>query len=791
MPCVHYKFSSRLKYDTIIFDGLHISLCNLRKQIMEREKLKAANSHLQIFNADTGEEYSDDNAPIPKNSSVTVRRIPGVGAKSRGKSYSARRTEPVMGTAEANGDASAPLSLAQLARTANLAEANASEEDKIKAMMLQCGRVYTPTNSTKKPLGLPPPSYICFRCGRPGHHIKSCPTIRDEKFDSGPRIRRCTGIPTSFLMEVKDPHTKGAMLTNTGKLVIPIIDAEAYAIGKKEKPPFLPEEPSSSSPSEEGDPVPEELLCPICEDIMVDAAIIPCCGNSYCDECIRTALLESDEHTCPTCHQDDVSPDALAANQVLRRAVNNFENGTGYTKGPRKQFPPPPPPPPPLPIPPPRGQTQKTPQPLMKSPLWRQQDPLMIPVTSSSAQTTPSVASLTSDPSPSAARVPGNASSAPAPVPDATATGSILVHSEKSDGPLRDPDDKLLPTAAIGSEQSKGAASTETTALGEEKGSQVPVLGPPSLPGQSSLQGLWTPTTGPGPLRKNGGGRPGWGHSKKLGDLVSPAQQIRRGQRGRDRSMERKPQHSNRPHRPQAPSPPATPMYPPPLQKLPLAPGVPPPQFSARFPPDQPRPSGYSVPGPGFPPPPASIGEPCVWSAAVQTAHSSTIHTRQAPLLSREEFYREQRRLREEERKRSKLDEFTNDFPKELTGSRKIEKKRRRSFSRSKSPRPGSWDPRSSDPSSKSRCGSLCSSSSSGSFSRLHPRFCSPSPLYPRRGKGEESPNYGSRFRSRGYRRRSRSRSPLRKRPYYSGSRSPQKFQPSVTSKPIKDRVTT
>ncbi|KAL6074144.1 hypothetical protein STEG23_025627 [Scotinomys teguina] len=466
---------ANVQYDTIIFDGLHISLCNLRKQIMEREKLKAANSHLQIFNADTGEEYSDDNAPIPKNSSVTVRRIPGVGAKSRGKTYSARRTEPVMGTAEANGDASAPLSLAQLARTANLAEANASEEDKIKAMMSQCGRVYAPTNSTKKPLGPPPPSYICFRCGMPGHHIKSCPTIQDEKFDSGPRIRRCTGIPTSFLMEVKDPHTKGAMLTNTGKLVIPIIDAEAYAIGKKEKPPFLPEEPSSSSPSEEGDPVPEELLCPICEDIMVDAAIIPCCGNSYCDECIRTALLESDEHTCPTCHQDDVSPDALAANQVLRRAVNNFENGTGYTKGPGKQFPPPPRLPPPLPIPPPRGQTQKTPQPLMKSPVWRHQDPLMIPVTSSSAHPTPSVASLTSDPSPSAARVPGNASSAPAPVPDATATGSILVHSEKSDGPLRDPDDKLLPTAAIGSEQSKGAASTETTALGEEKGSQMVV----------------------------------------------------------------------------------------------------------------------------------------------------------------------------------------------------------------------------------------------------------------------------------------------------------------------------
>lgn len=59
--------------------------------------------------------------------------------------------------------------------------------------------------------------------------------------------------------------------------------SEAYAIGKKEKPPFLPEEPSSSS--EEDDPIPDELLCLICKDIMTDAVVIPCCGNSYCDEC--------------------------------------------------------------------------------------------------------------------------------------------------------------------------------------------------------------------------------------------------------------------------------------------------------------------------------------------------------------------------------------------------------------------------------------------------------------------------------------------------------------------------
>ncbi|KAF1536739.1 E3 ubiquitin-protein ligase RBBP6, partial [Eudyptula minor] len=195
-------------------------------------------------------------------------------------------------------------------QTANLATANASEEDQIKAVMIQSCREYDPVNYLKKPLGPPPPSHTCFRCGKLGHYIKI-----DKNFESVPRIRKSTGIPRSFMVEVNDPNTKGAMPTSSGKYAIPTIN-EAYARGKKEKPPFLPEEPSSSSPDE---PIPDGLFCLICKDLMTDAAVIPCCGNSYCDECIRTAVLESEEHTCPTCHQTEVSPDALVGNKFLRQ----------------------------------------------------------------------------------------------------------------------------------------------------------------------------------------------------------------------------------------------------------------------------------------------------------------------------------------------------------------------------------------------------------------------------------------------------------------------------------------
>ena len=34
---------------------------------------------------------------------------------------------------------------------------------------------------------------------------------------------------------------------------------------------------------------------------------------------VRTALLDSDQHTCPTCKQSNVSPDTLIANKFLRQ----------------------------------------------------------------------------------------------------------------------------------------------------------------------------------------------------------------------------------------------------------------------------------------------------------------------------------------------------------------------------------------------------------------------------------------------------------------------------------------
>ncbi|OWK59836.1 E3 ubiquitin-protein ligase RBBP6, partial [Lonchura striata] len=132
MSSVHYKFSSKLSYDVVTFRGPSISVGDLKRQIMARERLKVANCDLQILKAETSEEYSDD-AQIPKNVSVIVKRVP-----ARAICIEGIKREEFMKT---NFHIHSKWFEVQ---TPNLAEANATEEDKIKAMMIQSCRYYEP-----------------------------------------------------------------------------------------------------------------------------------------------------------------------------------------------------------------------------------------------------------------------------------------------------------------------------------------------------------------------------------------------------------------------------------------------------------------------------------------------------------------------------------------------------------------------------------------------------------------------------------------------------------------------
>lgn len=118
-------------------------------------------------------------------------------------------------------------------------------------------------------------------------------------------IKKSTGIPRSFMVPVEGPQVQGAMMTPNGSYAVPVLDHQTYTQKQPAPPPVHEEQPD----------IPEDLICSICSGLLTDAVMIPCCGNSFCDECIRGCLLESEDHECPDCHERDISPGTLIPNR--------------------------------------------------------------------------------------------------------------------------------------------------------------------------------------------------------------------------------------------------------------------------------------------------------------------------------------------------------------------------------------------------------------------------------------------------------------------------------------------
>lgn len=153
---VYYKFNSELNYSHVDFDGLHISVADLKKSILHQKRLGKAttdfdllvsskqssswagsNSLLhQISNAQTKEEYQDEQCLIPKNTSLIVARIPLSNQHKK-------PWEQAQQNSQDQRTSVAPASTENINH--DISRMNGSEEDKIQAMMMQSTLDYDPT----------------------------------------------------------------------------------------------------------------------------------------------------------------------------------------------------------------------------------------------------------------------------------------------------------------------------------------------------------------------------------------------------------------------------------------------------------------------------------------------------------------------------------------------------------------------------------------------------------------------------------------------------------------------
>ncbi|ORX53377.1 DWNN-domain-containing protein [Piromyces finnis] len=367
MSVIYYKFKSAKDYDTVTFDGISLSVFDLKHEIMISKKLgKGTDFDLSVYNAQTGEEYTDDLATIPRNTSIIVRRVPperpGKGNAQKYLSASgpsthiigrrvANTTKPAVGKSKAV--AISKPNQSNGIKTSEETLEGLTEEERINAMFQKSGEHWKqlqdemanaksvpfrphftgshPSNSTpgSKPSSsnptptiqkIPNPTYVCFRCRQKGHFISDCPTLGDKEFDR-PKLKRTTGIPKCFLkaVDTKQASEGGVMVTQNGELVVVQPNEQEWKKMTSKVGTVFGEDIYNSVP------VPDNLRCSLCEKLFKDAVSIPCCSESYCDECIRNHLLKESNSRmeCPNCHQEQ-SPDNLVPNKTLRQAVEQY-----------------------------------------------------------------------------------------------------------------------------------------------------------------------------------------------------------------------------------------------------------------------------------------------------------------------------------------------------------------------------------------------------------------------------------------------------------------------------------
>lgn len=224
----------------------------------------------------------------------------------------------------------------------------------------------TPVFFSKKPGAKPndakphierrgPPShpYVCHRCSKPGkpkpfilvlhykytnaktgHWIEECPTNGDEKFNHRPRFKRATGIPRSNLEVIEgdedeedeglaDGKRQTVMINELGQRVRARPDEVAWEQHKAKVDASKEKQDLVALDSEELQA--QGLLCPIDKRAFVDPASAPCCGKTYCHECIENALLDSGL-VCPGCETENIFVEALVPNSDVAAKLKAYED---------------------------------------------------------------------------------------------------------------------------------------------------------------------------------------------------------------------------------------------------------------------------------------------------------------------------------------------------------------------------------------------------------------------------------------------------------------------------------
>jgi hypothetical protein len=279
---VYYRYLSGVETFSVPVPAPSISVGDLKCLILGtsrhghgRTRGRGPRESIAISDERTGEEYTNDRAQVPRNSTVVVRRVAG------GPPAETITVVPSPPPPKAAQQTIAQEDDEDRAISAVIDAAQLKWEDHRRPS--QGARwYYGRRGAQEKSTPAPPAGYLCHRCRVPGHFIQHCPTNGDPRFD----VRRAPSVTA-----------------NNPALVSAIPDDDG----------ILP-----------------ELHCKMCKKVMVDAVVTGrCCFDSFCDACIRGHVAAMSKCVCGA----QASAEDLIPNKTLRVTIANMLAAAGASGG--------------------------------------------------------------------------------------------------------------------------------------------------------------------------------------------------------------------------------------------------------------------------------------------------------------------------------------------------------------------------------------------------------------------------------------------------------------------------
>ncbi|XP_031270543.1 E3 ubiquitin ligase PQT3-like isoform X2 [Pistacia vera] len=283
---IRYKFRSSVNFDSVDIGGRpSISVRDLKSKIVLSKKLNICQDFDLVFSdAQTGQEYVDENFLISSGSSVIIKRVPA-GSVPSNRAHN--DSFPTFGTKDKE-QIKNPC-------TANV-EINFDDFGvdlcPVPAVTLSCSDIdivkETYIGGERKNFdGTRCPGSPTFRCKKLGVNDLT------EAIPKGPVH---SGIEEDTLETKLKPNAQQCMKLENAAIANP--------------------------PTTQSTIFPSELKCSLCNTWFKEAVMIPCCQHSFCEKCIHSVLFE--KARCPMCLSSKFKVQDLLPNVSLRQAIEHF-----------------------------------------------------------------------------------------------------------------------------------------------------------------------------------------------------------------------------------------------------------------------------------------------------------------------------------------------------------------------------------------------------------------------------------------------------------------------------------